>query len=179
MVAGYYPLYIAASNGHAEVVEELHQSGCSIATLTTNKDTPLIIAGECNQERMQPTTSGANFCCWCTAYNGYAKVIEVLAAAGADVHYTKSGSGETALYYACLQGRLAAVKALIASQARHSDALFDNQETPLHCAAMGGHAQVVTELLNAGAKHDATKSDGATPLCARPRAPMHAQQGCL
>jgi ankyrin repeat protein len=83
----------------------------------------------------------------------------VLAAAGADVHYTKSGTGETALYYACLQGRLAAVKALIASNARHSDALFDNQETPLHCAAMGGHAQVVTELLKAGAKHDATKSD--------------------
>ncbi len=96
----------------------------------------------------------------------------MLAAAGADVHYTKSGTGETALYYACLQGRLAAVKALIASNARHSDALFDNQETPLHCAAMGGHAQVVTELLKAGAKHDATKSDGATPLCAQPYASM-------
>ena len=101
----------------------------------------------------------------CAAYNGYAKVIEVLAAAGADVHYTKEGSGETALYYACLQGRLAAVKALIAAKARHSDALFDNQETPLHCAAMGGHAQVVAELLKAGAEHDVTKSDGATPLC--------------
>lgn len=42
---GYYPLYIAASNGHAEVVQELQESGCSISTLTTNKDTPLIIAG--------------------------------------------------------------------------------------------------------------------------------------
>lgn len=93
-------------------------------------------------------------------------MIEVLSAAKADVHYTKSGSGETALYYACLQGRLAAVKALLAADSRHSDALFDNQETPLHCCAMGGHAQVVTELLKAGAKHGATKSDGATPLCA-------------
>ena len=45
VVAGYYPLYIAASNGHAEVVDELQRSGCSISTLTTNKDTPLIIAG--------------------------------------------------------------------------------------------------------------------------------------
>lgn len=43
---GYYPLYIAASNGHADIVEELHMAGCSISTLTTNKDTPLIIAGD-------------------------------------------------------------------------------------------------------------------------------------
>ena len=121
----------------------LQKAGCSISTLTTNKDTPLIIA----------------------AYNGYAKVIEVLVECGADVHYKKAGSGETALYYACLQGRLAAVKALIAANARHSDALLDNQETSLHCGAMGGHAQVVSELLKAGAAHDATKSDGASPLC--------------
>ena len=70
------------------------------------------------------------------AYNGYAKVIEVLSAANADVHYTKSGSGETALYYACLQGRLAAVKALLAANARHSDALFDNSTRSLASSAV-------------------------------------------
>lgn len=47
--AGYYPLYIAASNGHADVVDELQKAGCSISTLTTNKDTPLIIAGIASQ----------------------------------------------------------------------------------------------------------------------------------
>ena len=39
----------AAEGGVAEVVEELHQAGCSIATLTSNKDTPLIIAGKTHQ----------------------------------------------------------------------------------------------------------------------------------
>jgi len=39
----------------------------------------------------------------------------------------------------------------------------DDQDTPLHGAAMGGHTKICELLIEQGAKKDATNKEGKTP----------------
>jgi ankyrin repeat protein len=99
------------------------------------------------------------------AREGRADMITALIAAGADVDATDA-IGFTALFEAARDGQLEAVDALLAAGAdvdHHSHARGLSL-TPLHLAAIGGDAAIVTRLAEAGADLDVQGATGATPL---------------
>ena len=75
-------------------------------------------------------------------------VARVLRANPAAASVREAATGGTALHAACAAGALGAVRALLAAPVpARIDAVDDAGDTPLHCAARGGHAAVVEELL--------------------------------
>ena len=122
--------------------------------------------------------------------NGNATLVELLLDAGADPNTALPG-GETALMTAARTGRIGPVRALLARGAdfhtkvhgmgrqewaganaflaRMADpTIFDFEtkpsQTALIWAAAEGHAEVVSELIEAGADFEATLDSGFTPL---------------
>jgi ankyrin repeat protein len=122
--------------------------------------------------------------------NGNGALVEMLLDAGADANATLPG-GETALMTASRTGRLAPVRALLAHGARvdgkihgmgrregaganafnrrlYDPTIFDfetqPEQTALVWAAAEGHAEVVSELVKAGADFKSSLSSGFTPL---------------
>jgi ankyrin repeat protein len=74
-------------------------------------------------------------------------------------------AGFTALHYAAYYGAPAAVRVLLAGGAR-TDAVTKNflANMPLHAAAAGGHRDICSALLDAGAEVNARQHGGFTPL---------------
>ena len=69
----------------------------------------------------------------------------------------------TPLYFACSQGHVADVSALLAAGAAKDLAMPDGT-TPLYTACSHGHVAVVSVLLAAGAAKDLARADGMNPL---------------
>jgi ankyrin repeat protein len=122
--------------------------------------------------------------------NGNGDLVELLLEAGADPNATLPG-GETALMTASRTGRIGPVRALLAHGAKldgkvhgmgrqegaganafnfrlYDPTIFDfetqPEQTALLWAAAEGHAEVVEELINAGADFKSALSSGFTPL---------------
>jgi ankyrin repeat protein len=94
-----------------------------------------------------------------------ARAIEAALAAGADVEHSRAGV--TPLAYACMKGKTAAVRTLLASGANvhaRSTALHAPGATPLLLAAMGGHAHAMRAVLDAGASMSDACDDGVNLL---------------
>ncbi|KAJ8906611.1 hypothetical protein NDN08_003104 [Rhodosorus marinus] len=70
----------------------------------------------------------------------------------------------TALHFACEEGHLAIVSALLAARADIECATKMHFSRPLHYAAFNGHHDVVLALAKAGADLEARTDDGRTPL---------------
>ncbi|EJT69327.1 hypothetical protein GGTG_12946 [Gaeumannomyces tritici R3-111a-1] len=70
--------------------------------------------------------------------------------------------GWTPLHYACQTGRTAAVQILLIRGAEHVRG--KDGMAPLHCAAMGGHLDVVRQLTESGAALNVLDASGTTPL---------------
>ena len=167
-VDGMTALHWAARHDDLEMAKLLVRAGTGVNTANRYGVTPLTLA--------------------CT--NGNPVLVELLLDAGADPNTTLPG-GETALMTAARTGRLGPVKALLARGAdvhaavhgmgrregagatafiaRLDDpAIFDfetkAEQTALMWAAAEGHAEVVGELIKAGADLRATLESGFTPL---------------
>ncbi|MBP7635819.1 ankyrin repeat domain-containing protein [Candidatus Ozemobacteraceae bacterium] len=75
-----------------------------------------------------------------------------------------SALGAAEIHEAAASGNTASVAALIASDSRLVRAKTATLLTPLHYAAVRGHAEVAKQLIGAGADPDARTEDGRTPL---------------
>lgn len=130
---GWSPLHFAASGGHKDVVNELLKAGANIDVEDEEGCSALHLA----------------------VFRGFEEVVEELVAAGANVN-TRDSEGETPLHTACSHGNVIMVRAIlkgsrgeIFSQSSMGDHL---QMSPLHRAALGGHCDVMRELL----EHDSS-----------------------
>ena len=165
---GMTALHWAALRDNLETAKLLVRTGAHASAANRYGVTPLTLA--------------------CT--NGNRALVELLLNAGADPNTSLPG-GETALMTAARTGRLGPVKALLARGAdvhgkvhgmgrqqgaganaflsRMADpAIFDFEtkpaQTALIWAAAEGHAEVVSELIEAGSEFQTTLDSGFTPL---------------
>ena len=97
------------------------------------------------------------------AVAGQSDVVELLVAAGADVHATCI-DGETAICKAAESGRRGVVRALLRLGAHVDVPREIDGATPLHMAALVGHSDVCQLLLRSGADVEARTPKGQSPL---------------
>ncbi|CAK9111616.1 unnamed protein product [Durusdinium trenchii] len=131
-------VFLAAENGHLEVVQLLLEAGADKDAADANGTTALHMA----------------------AVFEHLEIMELLLEAGADQD-AANADGTTALYIAARGGHVEAVRLLLGAGAR-LDAT--DGETPLYIAAQKGHLEVVRLLLEAGADKDAATTNGETAL---------------
>ena len=134
------PLYIAAREGHKEVVEVLLSQGVDVNNATNHGWMPLHIA----------------------AREGHKEVVKVLLSHGADVNKANY-IDRTALHIAAWGGHKDVVEVLLTHGADINKA-SNNGRTPLHLAAMDDHKEVVEVLLTHGADVNKAANNGRTPL---------------
>ena len=140
-VDGMTALHWAAYHDDVEIVDLLLRAGADAKAANRYGVTPLSLA--------------------CTNANG--PMVELLLTAGADPNAPLPG-GETPLMTAARTGSLASVKALLARGAVVDTKDERRGQTALTWAAAEGHADVVRELVAAGADFRARLSSGLTPL---------------
>jgi ankyrin repeat protein len=137
---GATPVYIAAKEGHLDVVNLLLEDGAALEGKAENDRTPLAAA----------------------AVNGHADVVKLLLANGAVID-AKDDTGVTPLAAAAQQGHLDVVLLLLEKGAA-VDARDVSGVTPLARAAQQGRLDVALLLVQKGAVVDAKDTRGITPL---------------
>jgi hypothetical protein len=137
---GATPLFIAAQNGHLEVVEVLLEQRANVNQAKNVGATPLYIA----------------------AQNGHLAVVKALLEKGANIDQA-CNTGATPLSGAAQNGHLAIVKVLLANGA-NVDQANNNSVTPLYTAAQNDHLAVVKMLLEQRANVNQANNNGVTPL---------------
>ena len=140
-IDGMTALHWAAYHDEVEIADLLVRAGADVKAANRYGVTPLSLA--------------------CT--NGNAPLVELLLKAGADPNAPLPG-GETPLMTAARTGSVASVKALL-SRGAAVDSRDDRRgQMALTWAAAEGHADVVRELIGAGADFRARVSSGLSPL---------------
>ena len=95
---------------------------------------------------------------------GYTDVVKFLLSEGADLSTARS-DGVTALQFACGNGLLEIVKAIVLKFPRAVNGPISSQSIfPLQYASLNGHTHVVEYLLQNGADPNVCAADGATAL---------------
>lgn len=140
------PLHLAASGGHLSMVRALVRAGADADVEDENGDTPLHLA----------------------VFRGFEQVVEELVTAGASVD-TIDAEGETPLHTASAHGSLGMVRAILRGSRGDTSTLLlchtDHLEmSPLHRAALGGHCDVMEELLSRGSSLHSLAGNTRTPL---------------
>lgn len=134
-------LYIAAQQGHIDVVNALIDAGANVNLLIDNDIRPLFVAAE----------------------NGHLDVVKALIKANANLNLGIA-NGATPLFVAAQKGHLAIVNELIAAGANIDLARVDDGVTPLIMSVNNGHPNVVSTLIKAGAKINLAMRNGCTSL---------------
>mmetsp|Transcript_22624 Transcript_22624/g.52708 ORF Transcript_22624/g.52708 Transcript_22624/m.52708 type:complete len:707 (-) Transcript_22624:227-2347(-) len=123
------PLHEVCHVGYEDIVKELLELKADPNAVTTNGDTPLLLA----------------------AAEGHAGVLPLLVTAGADPN-ARDAQGSTPLHLAAAEGWLETVKMLVSTLAssHEVDTLAEDDEgwTPLLRAVAAGHINVVSFLVN-------------------------------
>ena len=138
-INGSTPLFMAAQNGHLEVLKLLIEQEASIDQIDTDRWTPLLVA----------------------VANGHLEVVKLLIEKGASIHQIRT-DGWTPLLLAAQNGHLEVAKLLIEKEAS-IDQIDTEGWTPLLVAVENGHLEVAKLLIEKGASiiH---QIDGWTPL---------------
>ena len=160
---GVTPLWLAANNGSAEVVQALLAGGAAANAGLPSGETPLMTASRA----------------------GNAAAVRALLSRGADPHATEHAHGQTAPMWAAAQRHPEVVRALLESGARVDDrsfsypqvvssagnadpsGIFEVQQggyTPLLFAARQGDLASARLLVEAGADVNEAAASGTTPL---------------
>lgn len=93
---------------------------------------------------------------------GRLDLVQDLLQRGADPNAKTEIGNQTALYQAAERGHVEIVKILVLTYREEHIRLL--HWTPLHAAAISGHAQIVEHLLDAGIRRDAQDEEGMTAL---------------
>ena len=125
---GCTALWIAAANGHFDVVRLLIEQNAEVDGRTSSNSTPLRAA----------------------AFDGHLDIVRCLVENGADVN-ARTNFNSTPLMITCYKGHLDVASYLVKHGANIN--LHDNKgRSCLHHASEGGHVQLACELLALGAK---------------------------
>ncbi len=175
-LVGYSPLFIAAYQGHSEIVSGLLDSGADIDVRDPKEgSTPLMAAiskGHAVIARIllekgadvHASATEGRTALFMAAGIGQLECAEMVLAYGADINASAS-SGVTPLIIAAWEGQSKMVSLLIEKGAS-IDTINDDGNTALVAAAHKGHKEIVERLINAGAGIDIANSDGVTVLMA-------------
>ena len=144
---GSTPLFVAARNGHADLVETLFKAWADIDLANRSGETPV----------------------WIAARNGQRACVEVAIQLHADVHVADKG-GTTPAMVAAQRGHHAVLGLLLRAGAA-ADAREEMGCTAAFLAAHNGHARCIGVLGRAGADLALANTSGHTPLM------MAAQEG--
>ncbi|CAM9810930.1 unnamed protein product [Scytosiphon promiscuus] len=137
------PLHFAAAGGHASMVRALVRAGADVDVEDGDGCTPLHLA----------------------VFRGFEGVVTFLVQAGARVD-TSDSEGESPLHTASAHGSLGMVRAILrGSTEKTLLSPTDNLEmSPLHRAALGGHCEVMNELLRHGSSLSSLAANARTAL---------------
>ena len=162
-------LYMAAQEGHLEIVKLLLDAGADVNIPSRSGQTPLYQAsGQGYLEIVKLLlNAGADIKVEGILYqaikNGHLETLEFLLTAGADVN-SKDYSGRTALHSATSKGRRVEILKLLLNAGADINIQEYNGITPLYLAASQGNLEVVKLLLDAGADVNIPGRSGQTPL---------------
>lgn len=180
-VAGLNPLHVSARNGHVDVVVHLLSADFEsrkTASAGSADVTPVIHSR--SKSGLVPLHEAARA--------GHADIVSLLLRVGAEAA-SEDESGRSALHWAAAEGHLAAVKELLQVPAGLVQMADKKRATPLHLACGGGHAEVVSALLDSGAEVAVLDIVGLSPagwaqkhrhshvLCLLPKASRSASAG--
>ncbi len=138
---GVMPLFLAATNGSAPMIDLLVKAGASPNAALPTGETVLMTASR----------------------TGNVEAVKALLARGADVNAKQNSKGQTALMWAVSERHLAVVEALVAGGA-DVRARTASGFTPLLFAAREGDEAIASFLLSKGADINDAAPDGSTPL---------------
>lgn len=153
--AGWSAAHYAADYGHVDVLTLLIDETASLASATAAAATmtPLAMTLPSSSLQQPLNVNARDSCGWtpllCAAANGHTRVVEVLLAAGADVHIA-SVDGRTALHWAAARGMDNTVRVLLSTGAAVTAADRCGW-TPLHCATLHSSSGCATLLLESEA----------------------------
>ena len=164
----------AACRGHEQLVNDLLEGGAE-PNIGGGESTPLHEAAGCGHGRIVSTLllAGANkdaldergaspLCA--AAAGGDVPTVEILLAAGVDVHVRDPVYGLSAVDLAIVRGNTAALKTLLRHGVDVDSRLKDDAMTALHVAVQFNRVDAIDVLLEAGADVEARTTNGMTPL---------------
>ena len=171
-LTGLTPLHRAAAKGHTETVLELLDSTANIESVTKDIRTPLheaVKSGNIETVRLL-LERGADIhreyegstALHLAAVYGYARILELLAASGANIHGVNQ-QGRTPLQRACRERRSAVVGKLLNLGA---DPEYRDPQgfSAVHLAALAGNFGVMQALLDRKPDLEAKDNLGRTPM---------------
>ncbi len=173
-IDGHAPvLFVAAQEGHLEVVRTLLKYKASVDLALSSGATPLGIAAQNGHAgivrellehgaQVDPLSGEGVSPLLLAAQYDQVEAAELLLAAGAKVDIRREG-GQTALGMASLKGFTRMVALLLEHGANVSNQ-SDDGTTPLHQSAREGHLAICRLLADNGAKVDAADIRHRTPL---------------
>ncbi|XP_067112346.1 transient receptor potential cation channel, subfamily N, member 1 [Osmerus mordax] len=138
---GWSPLLLAAEQGHLTVVRTLLQHQARVDVFDQEGRSALHLASQ----------------------RGHVDIVDVLLSHNAFVN-AKTKLGLTPLHLGAQSGSAHLVSLLVTKHQASIDALSLSKQTPLHLAAVCGHLEVCSRLLQLGADITASDIRGQTPL---------------
>ena len=179
-VGGVPPLFSAALKGDARIVALLAEAGAAldlaVATRAAGGSAALAAAAQlghvavvdellsrgaqCDAQRLDGATA-----LFVAAEAGRTDCVRALCAHGASAAIAREADRATPLTIACELGRFDVADVLVAEGTGCDvDGVLADGATALFLAAQGGFTGIVRLLLDCGARPDAARVDGATPL---------------
>ena len=155
---GKTPLHIAADNGANAIIQKLLMQKANPSLKDVLGNTSLHLAVQLKQETKSGLVNPRAHCCACSA-----KTIKAIIKWSADVNAVNS-RGQTALWFACIDGQETFVKILLDAGADPN--ITDNlKDSSLH-AAINGCCNIgtVKEIIDHGAHVNAVNNMSETPL---------------